>query len=41
MWKLVTGIPCVVYLALPVTWPSERENGVTTCSSTACVVLIM
>ena len=30
-----------VYLALAVTWPSERENGVTTCSSTACVFLIM
>ena len=37
----VTNWDCVVYLALPVTWPSERENGVTTCSSTACVFLIM
>ena len=31
----------VVYLDLAVTSPSEREKGVTTCSSTACVLLTM
>jgi len=31
----------VIYLAVAVTCPSERENGVITCSSTASVLWIM